>query len=99
MFQNILKSYRLPLNEYSVIPFGTGLINNTWKVSSNNSDSNYLLQRVNTSVFKEPENIAFNIRAIADFLHTQHPGYLFISPFKTSAGEEFAYDPENGYYR
>ncbi|MFL5786818.1 MAG: phosphotransferase enzyme family protein [Flavisolibacter sp.] len=98
MFQKILAEYNLNLNDISVIEFGTGLINNTWKISSRNDNRNYLLQRINHSIFKRPDYIAHNIRIISDYLIQNDPGYLFISPLKTSKGQDLIHD-ESGYFR
>jgi Putative homoserine kinase type II (protein kinase fold) len=99
MFQTILQAYQLDPNRYSINPFGTGLINNTWKVSNDKDKSYYLLQRINTSVFKKPEDIANNIRLIADYLQKYHKDYLFVSPLKNKSGEDFVMDKEYGYFR
>ena len=99
MFQTILEAYQLDPNKYTIQPYGTGLINNTWKVSNEKEKSYFLLQRINTSVFKNPENIAKNIRLIANYLHEHHKNYSFISPLKTIKGEDFIKDEKNEYFR
>src|SRR6476469_3534859 len=81
----------------TIKPFGTGLINNTWIVGDENS-SGYILQRVNTSIFKSPEDIAYNIRLIADHLAKHHPDYLFVSPLQTAGGQDIL-KTGSGYYR
>ena len=78
-------------------PFGTGLINNTWIVVEENSPR-YILQRVNTNIFKSPEAIAFNTRLIADHLAKHHPDYFFISPLLTREGQDVL-KTATGYYR
>jgi len=46
-----------------------------WKISSDSSDDVYILQRININVFKQPENIAANIKNnIAGHLHKNNPG-------------------------
>ena len=99
MFDNILKAYQLDPANCSISSFGTGLINNTWKVSNEHGKKYFLLQRINTSVFKKPENIANNIRLIADYLKKHYKGYLFISPLKTINGDDFIKDENNAYFR
>ena len=44
--------YGLDENLCSIHPFGNGLINNTWKISC--GDTEYILQRINQQVFKQP---------------------------------------------
>lgn len=97
MFPSVLSAYGLKEEEVTVEPYGTGLINSTWKVHSPHSD--YILQKVNQAVFKQPENIAHNCRVIADYLQQHCPGYLFITPIRTLAGEEMVFCKDEGYYR
>ena len=99
MFEAILQAYQLNPTKYIVEPFGTGLINHTWKVSNDRDKRYFLLQRINSSVFKHPENIANNIRLIADYLHEHYKNYLFVSPLKTKNGEDFIKDERNDYFR
>ena len=88
MFETIFKEFGIDANA-SVKPFGSGLINNTWLVSENEDD--FILQRINHNVFKQPFDIATNIRLISEYLKAQHPGYLFIAPRKTIRGDEMSY--------
>jgi thiamine kinase-like enzyme len=74
-----------------------GLINQTWKVTANGES--FILQRINDKVFKEPQNIATNIRLLADHLKTISSDYFLVSAIKTEAGEELAYELGKGYFR
>lgn len=95
----VLKHYGLSNAVHTVLPFGTGLINHTWKIQTDDENEAYILQRINTAVFKEPEAIAFNIRAVADYLKKKHPGYLFLTPVQTKDGADMYYDGCDGYFR
>ena len=97
MPQSILPAYGLGEQSPVVEAFGSGLINNTWKIIA--SGNEYILQRVNHAVFKEPENIANNIRLIGAYLREHHPDYKFISPVTTNSGEEMIYLKGEGYFR
>jgi hypothetical protein len=96
MFETIFKEFGINTNA-SVKPFGNGLINNTWLISEDEND--LVLQRINHNVFKQPFDIAINIRLICEYLKTNHPDYLFICPRKTIAGEEMIFINEEGYFR
>jgi len=96
MFETIFKEFGINTNA-SVKPFGSGLINNTWLISEDEND--LILQRINRNVFKQPFDIAINIRLICEYLKTNHPDYLFICPRKTIAGEEMIFINEEGYFR
>ncbi len=96
MLQSVLEKYGFD-NTATVSVFGSGLINSTWKVST--SDDEYILQRVNDSVFKTPKDISANIELIGDYLSAFHPTYKFVAPIKSSAGEEMIHLEEEGYFR
>ena len=96
MFETIFKEFGIDPNS-SVKPFGSGLINNTWLIRENEND--LILQRINHNVFKQPFDIAINIRVIGEYLKAQHPDYLFICPRKTMTGDEMIFIKEEGYFR
>jgi thiamine kinase-like enzyme len=75
---NVLKLYGLHPEECNVQPFGTGLINHTWLLKKD--DEAYILQQINTNVFKDPFAISNNIRAVAVYLQQHYPEYLFVTP-------------------
>lgn len=97
MLQPVFAAFGLNEKTDKAIPFGSGLINNTWKVS--NADRTYILQRVNHHVFKNPLAIAHNINAIAQYLQRNYPAYLFISPVNSVAGDAVFFDERIGYFR
>ncbi|WP_316821787.1 aminoglycoside phosphotransferase family protein [Pedobacter gandavensis] len=96
MFENILPLYGLNSDNTTVNLFGDGLINHTWKVTAN--EQSYILQKVNTDVFKEPSNIDKNLNLLKDFLNKKDPEYLFVSPIKALSGESLLNTP-SGYFR
>lgn len=83
----------IPLQELAAIyrwrnpeltPIVTGLINRTWKVKE--VSGTWLLQRINTDVFTEPEKIDDNLRRLAEFLSVHEPEYLFTAPVPDQSG-------------
>ncbi len=92
----VLSAYGLD-GRSSVETFGSGLINNTWKVIA--GEQEYILQRVNHAVFKEPQDIANNISLVGDYLKRNHPDYKFVAPVATSKGDEMIYISGQGYFR
>jgi Ser/Thr protein kinase RdoA (MazF antagonist) len=97
MPNTVLPAYGLEQKSLVVEPFGSGLINNTWKVTA--SGNEYILQRVNNAVFKEPADIANNISLIGAYLRKNHPGYKFVSPVTSIEGDEMIYHEDEGYFR
>ena len=92
----ILAAYGIT-NYTSIQPFGTGLINNTWKVITPSKD--YILQRINHKVFPQPEHIAHNIEVVANYLQKNEPGYFFPALVKTPDGRKMVFHSEKGYFR
>ena len=84
------------LSDISLIPFGKGHINQTWKLSSGNS--NFILQQLNRTVFKHPYIIASNVRAVKQHLQHFYPEYLFVAPIDTINGQPY-FEKEHSLYR
>ena len=97
MIQTVLSAYGLKEEDTHVEAFGTGLINNTWKVIS--SGKMYILQRINHAVFKQPQDIAGNIRLMAGYLSQHHPEYRFVAPVVSTEGDEMVFFEEEGFFR
>lgn len=97
MLQSVLDQYGIEEKSLVVEVFGSGLINNTWKVTA--FDNEYILQRVNHSVYKEPVDIASNISLIGDYLKKNHPEYRFVFPLAANKGDELIYQKDKGYFR
>ncbi|MGM9478358.1 phosphotransferase enzyme family protein [Pedobacter sp. GSP4] len=87
MFQEVLGAYGLNVEKFKIEPFGSGLINHTWKVYS--SEKAYILQEVNTEVFRQPQNIAQNIETIKKYLDQTAPKYLFVAPITAKTGDDY----------
>lgn len=85
---SILPEYGLEERDFALTRFGSGHINNTILLHHLNNGQDYVLQRINTQVFKEPEIIASNQRMAADYLALHYPDYLFPVPVRTKNGEE-----------
>jgi hypothetical protein len=96
--KEILFQFGLDAEKLNVLPFGNGLINTTWYVESKPGDQKYILQKINSQIFKQPGDIAFNIRIIDEYLKKKFPAYLFVSPCTTITGNELVKTGE-GFYR
>lgn len=96
MIAAVLQNYGIDENECIIQPFGSGLINNTWDVKRN--EEHYILQRINHTIFKQPEDIDENITAIDEYLKKNYPGYLFVASIKTKAAKSII-KTGDGYFR
>ncbi len=83
----VLTMYGLDESKCSVTAFGNGLINHTWKITTENKD--FLLQKINQQVFKSPEDIMDNLRLLTDYFKFHYPDYLFVAPLQTTRGMNY----------
>jgi Ser/Thr protein kinase RdoA (MazF antagonist) len=97
MLKTVLQFYNIDAEECNIFPIASGLINNTWKIEDGNGK--YILQRINKNVFKQPEDIAFNINLLAEFFAKNFPSYLFTAPVKTVDKKNMTVDAEGNYFR
>lgn len=86
---------------HEIVPLQTGLINETYRVTLTNG-SNYILQRINTEIFKNPQALQENCTLISDFLtknalsETSSP-QLILTPIPTRDGKLFFQVDENAW--
>ena len=93
----VLSEYGLDKDSTEIELINTGLINSTWKIKT--QEQEFILQKINHFVFKNPEAIASNVRLIADYLNQHFPDYLFVTPVQTKSKEEMVKTAENNYFR
>lgn len=95
MLNQILEKFGINALNYQIEDYGSGLINSTWKISG---EENYILQRINTDVFKQPEAIAENLSRLQSYLNTKYPDYLFVAPLLALNGSSLAVS-DDGIFR
>lgn len=93
----ILEEYGFKAGSYRIGSLGTGLINTTWKITDSRGD--FVLQKINDSVFPNPWAIEQNIRALGEYLASRHPDYLFTRPIQTTTGKEMVEKEGLGFFR
>ncbi|MEJ5992959.1 aminoglycoside phosphotransferase family protein [Pedobacter sp. Du54] len=84
--EEIFKAYGFNATTLTIQQIGSGHINRTYLLSTLSGEK-YILQNINTSVFKDPKAIANNIKAVADELREIDPDYLFPTPISTAHGD------------
>jgi Ser/Thr protein kinase RdoA (MazF antagonist) len=92
----VLNAFGLEDANTIVQPIKNGLIHKTWKLTT--CGKHFILQQVNDSIFKQPQNIVHNTRLIAAYLQ-QQTGYKFIAPLTSGIGQDMVYVEGNGFYR
>lgn len=96
MFAQTLSAYGISSSAV-IQPYGTGLINHTWKIAGQQQE--YILQKINSNVFKTPQHIDSNIETIASYLQKHQPDYFFVAPLKTNNRESMLHVAGEGYFR
>lgn len=96
----ILEGFGLDYTTYRIEKFGSGLINNTFSLRHQSGDGgkDFILQRINTHVFKEPYIIVQNHRKASDYLSLTHPDYFFVAPVAAKNGHDL-FEWNNDYWR
>ncbi len=79
----LLSRFGLDITEFEFEPYGDGLINRTYLIST--SDFDYVLQRINTVVFNEVEVLQQN--AEQALIQLRDDNYYELFYFKTTNGE------------
>jgi Ser/Thr protein kinase RdoA (MazF antagonist) len=98
MIETVLRAYLPDIEQFSLVPIGSGLIHRTWKVEVPGGKA-YILQEVNTGVFSNPDAIAENLDKIGRWLAEREPEYFFVAPLRTAEGSVFYRDAGGGYLR
>lgn len=85
----------------SLSPFGTGHINDTYRLEIRESGQlqAWLLQRLNHQVFRQPAAVMDNIRLVAKHLASQSYPLKILSPRPTLSGEYLYHDDGGNYWR
>ena len=88
--RNVADKFNIEGSVLSVTPTGNGHINDTYLVVTDSG--RYILQRINTHVFKSPEQLMHNIKAVTDFMRSP------LQVITTREGGLFAVTPD-GHWR
>ena len=76
-------------------PFGHGHINSTFKIETDQGNE-YVLQRINTYVFKDPVGLMNNAGAITDYIRARVDDPRLALHFLTTKDGKFYYEDSNG---
>lgn len=99
--REIGRRFRLPgtLSSYEVIKNGN--INRTYKVTftRGGGTKSYVFQKVNTNVFRHPEEIMENIDRVTTHIRNKCGDRPCLHFHHTDTGENFAYDRDGGFWR
>ena len=93
----IARAFRLSGEPVSAEPFGNGHINSTYRVTTDQG-AQYVLQRINTDIFKDPEGLMANAVGVTEhirsrggkamtFVPTREGGYCYEDGWRVSVLE------------
>ncbi len=88
--------------DFKVAPYGNGHINDTYVADC---EPRYILQRINSNVFKKPEEVMENIARVCDFLRGKiaaeggDPDRETLSLIRTRDGKDFYKASDVDYFR
>ena len=78
---DVINAFKIEGEVQSIEPYGEGHINSTFLVKT--TEKNYILQKINTVVFKKPENVMNNIVLVTEFIASK--GKLSLTVVRTLA--------------
>ena len=88
-------AFRIQGRPVKCTPFGHGHINSTFKIDTDEG-AEYVLQRINTYVFKDPVGLMNNAGAITDFIRQRVDDPRLALHFLTTNDGEFYFEDEKG---
>ncbi len=108
MLTTLISHFSIPGTFIRTERFGSGLINDTYLCEFNDSGTQrkYILQRINTSVFKHPEQVMHNVEAVATHMAKRlraegiaDPSAMTPALVSTRSGQSFLRDDKDAYWR
>jgi hypothetical protein len=105
--RDVVSNFNVEGEFVSAVPYGSGHINNTRYVVINENGKNkeYILQRINKNVFKDPARLMENYTSVTEFLRKiiiengGDPDRETINVVKTRDGKNYYLDSEGEYWR
>ncbi len=99
-FEDVLNGFGLDPKAFQLAAFGKGNINASFGLFElNNPEPSFLLQKINTSVFKAPKKISWNWSLAYSQITSESPDYQMISFRKTLSGDDFHVDQRRDFWR
>ena len=100
-FINIFKNFNVSGNVTDISPCGSGRVNKTFKVCVLDKEhkSEYILQRINTKAFLNPEGLMKNIELVTDFAksNSSDETVKVLNIIKTKQGKNFMSNREGAF--
>ena len=97
----ICRAFRIPGEMVSYEEIKMGNVNRTYKVNFRQEDGStksYMVQRINTYAFKEPEKVMSNIDIVTEHIRAKSPEKISLH-FHHTAGRQNYISDESGFWR
>jgi len=97
--EQLFNAFQFEGDLVSMTNYGNGHINDTYRVIT--TTNQYIIQRINHYVFKQPEQLMTNYRLVTDYLKTivDDPLRQTLTIIKTKDGKDLYVSDEGNYYR
>ncbi len=106
MMKNIIKQFTIEGVVEEIRPLGAGHINDSYFVLTTGTSPNYVLQRINHSIFKDVDALQNNIQRVTQHIRKKlveqgesDIDRKVLTPIKTSNGTLYHQTPEGEYWR
>ena len=104
---NVSSNFKIAGNVVSATPYGNGHINDTYLVVTecDEKKTDYILQRINKNVFKNPPQLMDNMASVTRYLAKKilenggDPSRETLNVIETLDGKSFYLSPDGEYYR
>jgi hypothetical protein len=103
-YTSVAEQFVLQGHVIEVHEFGNGNINDTYLVTTDSNEENhFVLQRINTQVFRQPKLIMQNMRAFTEHMRRRahEEGHHWVMPrvLRTQDGRDYYLDAEDNFWR
>jgi Ser/Thr protein kinase RdoA (MazF antagonist) len=91
----------------TVEKYGRGIIHDTYLVKLSSEADSFILQRINTQVFEQPELVMHNLRLVCEHIYAlekaadrwNDSGWKMLHIIPTRDNRDFFIDPDGGFWR
>ena len=100
--EKIGQAFRIEGNYVGYEKIKAGNVNQTYKVTYRRADGslkNYIVQRVNTYAFRQPERLMHNADLITEHIRAKKRGGTALHYHHTGDRKTYVYDEEHGFWR
>ncbi|MFZ1311408.1 MAG: phosphotransferase [Chitinophagaceae bacterium] len=98
-YKEALKVFANQSDEFIVEPVTNGLINQSFKITCNNTGGSFLLQQINHHVFTRPEKVQQNYMLLWKYLREKDIPFIIPEPKHFINDKTFFRDGQNNYWR